>query len=79
MKRAKNPPEPTVPSTIGDDRMIKLWPQSKKMLIFLGEEKQLNPFMRVSEASVRAFVGNPSDDVETMCKVRAAKDNFKMP
>jgi hypothetical protein len=49
------------------------------MLIFLGEEKQLNPFMRVSEASVRAFVGNPSDDVETMCKVRAAKDNFKMP
>lgn len=53
----RDPPEPTVPSTIG-------------------EEKQLNPFMRVTEAPVQAHAGC-GDPVGAMAAIRAEKDNFK--
>jgi len=47
-------------------------------MCFAGEEKALNPFMRVAQASVRAFAGNLDNDIDTMAAVRAAKDKFKM-
>lgn len=55
-QRAKTPPEPTVPSTIA-------------------EEKQINPFMRVTEAAVQKHAGK-TDAVETMAAIRKEKDNF---
>ncbi|XP_059096873.1 hydroxyacylglutathione hydrolase, mitochondrial-like [Tigriopus californicus] len=58
-KRALNPPEPTVPSTIG-------------------EEKQINPFMRVNEPTVQTHAGKDTP-IETMAALRAEKDNFKAP
>ncbi len=45
---------------------------------FSGEEKELNPFMRVSQPAVRHFVGDLDNDIDTMTAVRAAKDKFKM-
>jgi len=56
-QRSMDPPQPTVPSTIG-------------------EEKQINPFMRVNEAPVQAHAGK-TDAVETMAAIRGEKDNFK--
>ncbi|XP_063846291.1 hydroxyacylglutathione hydrolase, mitochondrial-like isoform X2 [Scylla paramamosain] len=44
----------------------------------IGEEKQINPFMRVGEASVQEHV-KTSDPVETMTAVRAEKDNWRPP
>lgn len=41
------------------------------------EEKSINPFMRVCEASVQAHAGE-TDPVLTMKAVRLLKDNFKM-
>ncbi|KAJ8889221.1 hypothetical protein PR048_008719 [Dryococelus australis] len=55
MKRAKG--EPTVPSTIG-------------------EEKKINPFMRVHEASVQNHAGQ-NDAIATMAFIRREKDSFK--
>lgn len=55
--RAKNPAEPTIPSTIG-------------------EEKEINPFMRVHTASVRSHAGTDTD-VDTMRFIRTEKDSFK--
>ena len=49
--------EPTVPSTIG-------------------EEKLINPFMRVNEKSVQSHAGQ-SDGIATMGTIRREKDNFK--
>lgn len=49
---------PTVPSTIG-------------------EEKLLNPFMRVNVAAVQKFAGAEGNAVETMRSIRKVKDNFK--
>jgi len=46
----------------------------------ISREKLINPFMRVSEASVKAAVnGTQYTDVETMRAVRSLKDNFKPP
>jgi len=42
----------------------------------IAEELLINPFMRVTEASVQAHAGE-MDPVETMRVVRAEKDNFK--
>ena len=42
----------------------------------IGEELSYNPFMRVAEPSVRAFVGGGTDDADVMRKLRNAKDNF---
>lgn len=42
------------------------------------EEKNINPFMRVSEASVQKHTGT-SDPVETMAALRGEKDEFKAP
>lgn len=44
----------------------------------IGEEKQINPFMRVAEASVQQHA-NTSDPVATMAAIRAEKDNWKPP
>nr|XP_022916686.1 hydroxyacylglutathione hydrolase, mitochondrial isoform X1 [Onthophagus taurus] len=49
--------EPTVPSTIGD-------------------EKKINPFMRVTEPSVQQHAGT-GDAIETMRLIRKEKDTFK--
>jgi len=58
-QRALSPPQPTVPST-------------------MQEEKDINPFMRVCEASVQAHT-DTSDPVETMASLRLEKDSFKPP
>jgi len=42
----------------------------------IAEEWLINPFMRVEESTVQAYVGE-SDPVETMRAVRAEKDTFK--
>jgi len=55
--RSSDPAQPTIPSTIG-------------------EEKEINPFMRVSHPNVRKLSQKDSD-VETMTFVRTMKDNFK--
>nr|CAD7397532.1 unnamed protein product [Timema cristinae] len=55
MKRAKT--EPTVPSTIG-------------------QEKKINPFVRVLEPQVQNHAGQ-SDPIATMGFIRREKDNFK--
>jgi hypothetical protein len=34
--------------------------------------------MRVSQSTVRHFVGDLDNDIDTMTAVRAAKDKFKM-
>jgi hypothetical protein len=47
-------------------------------LFTAGEEKELNPFMRVAQPSIRKFAGNADNDVDAMAFVRAAKDKFKM-
>jgi len=58
-KRESSPAEPTVPSTIA-------------------EEKLINPFMRVEEASVQAHAKTTgANGIETMRALRAEKDNFK--
>ncbi|KAK4318225.1 hypothetical protein Pmani_010762 [Petrolisthes manimaculis] len=44
----------------------------------IGEEKKINPFMRVCEASVQQHTGT-SEAVETMAAVRTEKDNWKAP
>lgn len=44
----------------------------------LGEEKQINPFMRVTEASVQQHA-KTSDPVATMAAIRTEKDNWKPP
>lgn len=49
---------PTVPSTIG-------------------EEKLINPFMRVNVASVQKFANAEGNAVETMRSIRKVKDDFK--
>jgi len=54
----RNQNKPTVPSTIG-------------------EEKLINPFMRVEEAKVQEHAGTMNDSVRTMEKIRKEKDNFK--
>jgi len=56
-QRESDPPLPTVPSSIA-------------------EEKLINPFMRVCQASVQSHVGE-EDPVLTMKAVRLLKDNFK--
>ncbi|XP_040569848.1 hydroxyacylglutathione hydrolase, mitochondrial isoform X2 [Lepeophtheirus salmonis] len=56
-KRELEVPEPTVPSTIG-------------------EEKEINPFMRVGVESVMKHT-HTSDPIETMKALRSEKDDFK--
>jgi len=56
-KRELVPPEPTVPSTIA-------------------EEKLINPFMRVEEASVQQHA-KTTGGIETMRALRTEKDTFK--
>lgn len=41
----------------------------------IGEEKQINPFMRVAQATVQKFSGT-ADAVATMAFVRSQKDSF---
>lgn len=43
-----------------------------------GEEKQINPFMRVNESPVQKHAGT-SEGIETMTAVRREKDNWKAP
>ena len=43
----------------------------------IDEEKQINPFMRVDQASVQQFTKTVGDSIATMKVLRAAKDNFK--
>jgi len=56
-KRELTPAEPTIPSSIG-------------------EEKRINPFMRVEEGTVQAHT-KTTGGIETMRALRAEKDNFK--
>lgn len=42
----------------------------------IGDEKKVNPFMRVNEPSVQAHAGK-SDGISTMFAIRKEKDNFK--
>lgn len=42
----------------------------------IGEEKKINPFMRVNEAGVQKHA-NSSDGVATMAFIRKEKDSFK--
>ena len=49
-----------------------------KNSLISGEEKQINPFMRVSQPDVRKL-SEKDNDVDTMTFVRALKDNFKPP
>lgn len=42
----------------------------------IGEEKKINPFMRVNEPSVQSHAGL-SDGVATMAQIRKEKDTFK--
>lgn len=42
----------------------------------IGEEKKVNPFMRVNEASVQEHA-KKSDGIGTMGAIRKEKDNFK--
>lgn len=58
-QRSLTPAQPTVPSTIG-------------------EEKSINPFMRVWEPTVQAHTGT-KDPIETMAALRTEKDSFKAP
>ncbi|CRL04077.1 CLUMA_CG017190, isoform A [Clunio marinus] len=55
-KRANN--EPTVPSTIG-------------------EEKEINPFMRVCVDSVQQYAKSHGNPIEAMRAIRKVKDSFK--
>lgn len=41
----------------------------------IGEEKLINPFMRVLQPSVQRFAGT-TDGVATMAFIRSAKDSF---
>lgn len=45
-------------------------------IIFIGEEKSINPFMRVNEASIQKL-SQSDDPVATMTFIRQMKDNFK--
>lgn len=56
-KRSLAEPEPTVPSTIG-------------------EEKLINPFMRVNVEKVQIHTNTANDGVATMAALRAEKDSF---
>lgn len=44
----------------------------------IGEEKQINPFMRVTEAPVQEHAGT-TEAVATMAAIRCEKDNWKPP
>merc|ERR1712156_728429 len=57
VKRGEIPAQPTIPTTIGD-------------------EKQINPFMRVNQPEVRKL-SHKDNDVDTMTFIRSLKDNFK--
>lgn len=57
-QRSKTPLEPTIPSTIG-------------------EEKSINPFMRVEEDAVQSHTKTPGDAVATMAAIRKEKDGFQ--
>ena len=45
-------------------------------LVFLGEEKLINPFMRVALPALRNL-SEKDNDVDTMTFLRTLKDNFK--
>jgi len=45
-------------------------------ILFTGEEKKINPFMRVTEASVQQHA-QQSDPISTMGAIRQEKDRFK--
>lgn len=42
----------------------------------IGEEKKINPFMRVNTPTVQQHAGK-SDEISTMAAIRKEKDNFK--
>lgn len=43
----------------------------------IGEEKLINPFMRVTQATVQQHAGKIGDEVATMAAIRKEKDSFK--
>lgn len=42
----------------------------------IGEEKKINPFMRVNISTVQQHTGK-SDEISTMAAIRKEKDDFK--
>lgn len=74
-QRSRN--EPTVPSTIGKFKLFCMTMRNLAYIYWLvGEEKKINPFMRVTEPSVQQHAGE-SDPIATMGFIRQEKDNFK--
>merc|ERR1712192_355477 len=55
-----------------------LTPALPTVLSTIQEEKTINPYMRVGEASVQAHTGT-SDPVETMAALRGEQNHFKPP
>ena len=51
---------------------------NKNLFDISGEEKEINPFMRVSQPDVRKL-SEKDNDIDAMTFVRALKDNFKAP
>ena len=47
-----------------------------ELLIILGDEKQINPFMRVNQPGVQKL-SQKDNDVDVMTFVRSLKDDFK--
>jgi hydroxyacylglutathione hydrolase len=43
----------------------------------IGEEKLINPFMRVTTEPVQKFAGAIGNPIETMAHIRRVKDSFK--
>lgn len=43
----------------------------------IGEEKQINPFMRVNQTNVQQHASKPGDEIATMGAIRKEKDSFK--
>ena len=79
--REKDPPEPTVPSTIGMAKTLSVFRKLPTTVMLFwafvsGEEKQINPFMRVTEEPVQKHAGK-TDPIETMTALRTEKDTFK--
>lgn len=80
----RNQKDPTVPSTIGTRLPMlsfKYLPiilslEPNQYLCVTGEEKKINPFMRVNYDSVKGYA-KADDAVKTMTFVRKQKDSFK--
>ncbi|KAJ3029189.1 UNVERIFIED_CONTAM: hypothetical protein HDU68_012776 [Siphonaria sp. JEL0065] len=55
------------------------WANATKVTVpsTIGEEKRINPFMRVGVASVQDAIGGVRDTVAVMAKLRELKNNFR--